>query len=418
MTAIPDFATTELPALTPSDDAPEHWRTAVRAQTGSDPRDFDVDTPEGIPIKRAYFAEDVAGITDLDTMPGLPPFIRGPYATMYTLRPWTIRQYAGYSTAEESNAFYRRNLAMGQKGLSVAFDLATHRGYDSDNPRVTGDVGMAGVAVDSVLDAQELFDGIPLDKVSVSMTMNGAVLPVLAMYVAAAEAQGVAQAQLAGTIQNDILKEFMVRNTFIYPPQPSMRVVADIMAYTSQVHARPPREREPPPFFLSDRARLSPVASRWASPRPDARALACAAARASQHMPKFNSISVSGYHMQEAGADAKLELAFTIADGIEYVRAAVATGLGQRTRQATLLSGLHAVASVAVGGHAFGVDGHGDGAADGGARIEGAGGDWAHRLGTGGERAVPLVRSRRPQRAPGLGRRTGGERAACGRRGG
>jgi methylmalonyl-CoA mutase len=206
------------------------------------------------------------------------PYLRGPYATMYTHRPWTIRQYAGFSTAAESNAFYRANLKAGQQGVSVAFDLATHRGYDSDNPRVSGDVGMAGVAIDSVLDMQELFDGIPLDKVSVSMTMNGAVLPVLAMYVVAAEEQGVSQSKLSGTIQNDILKEFMVRNTFIYPPAPSMRVVADIMAYTAL------------------------------------------------HMPKFNSISVSGYHMQEAGADAKLELAYTIADGIEYVRAAVATG--------------------------------------------------------------------------------------------
>jgi len=279
VTAIPDFATTELPALTPSDDAPEHWRTAVRAQTGSDPRDFDVDTPEGIPIKRAYFAEDVAGITDLDTMPGLPPFIRGPYATMYTLRPWTIRQYAGYSTAEESNAFYRRNLAAGQRGLSIAFDLATHRGYDSDHPRVAGDVGMAGVAVDSIRDMRTLFDGIPLDTMSVSMTMNGAVLPVMALYIVAAEEQGVAPEQLTGTIQNDILKEFMVRNTYIYPPAPSVRIIGDIFRYTSE------------------------------------------------RMPKFNSISISGYHMQEAGATADLELGYTLADGIEYVRTGISAGL-------------------------------------------------------------------------------------------
>ena len=236
-------------------------------------------TAEGIPIKPLYTKEDLPADTQAaEALPGTYPFTRGPYATMYTHRPWTIRQYAGFSTAAESNAFYRANLAAGQAGLSVAFDLATHRGYDSDNPRVTGDVGMAGVAIDSILDMQELFEDIPLDKVSVSMTMNGAVLPVLAMYIAAAEAQGVKQEQLAGTIQNDILKEFMVRNTFIYPPGPSMRVVADIMSYTATA------------------------------------------------MPKFNSISVSGYHMQEAGADAKLELAFTIADGLEYVRAAVGTG--------------------------------------------------------------------------------------------
>ena len=216
----------------------------------------------------------------LDTLPGrCAPFIRGPYPTMYVQQPWTIRQYAGFSTAEESNAFYRRNLAAGQKGLSVAFDLATHRGYDSDHPRVAGDVGMAGVAIDSILDMRQLFDGIPLDEMTVSMTMNGAVLPIMALYIVAAEEQGVAQKDLAGTIQNDILKEFMVRNTYIYPPKPSMRIVSDIFGYTSR------------------------------------------------HMPKFNSISISGYHMQEAGATADLELAYTIADGIEYARAGVAAGL-------------------------------------------------------------------------------------------
>lgn len=236
-------------------------------------------TPEGIPVKRLYGEADLKGLPDLDTYPGLPPFLRGPYPTMYVQQPWTIRQYAGFSTAEESNAFYRRNLAAGQKGLSIAFDLATHRGYDSDHPRVAGDVGMAGVAIDSILDMRQLFDGIPLDQMTVSMTMNGAVLPILALYIVAAEEQGVAQKDLAGTIQNDILKEFMVRNTYIYPPKPSMRIVSDIFSYTSR------------------------------------------------HMPKFNSISISGYHMQEAGATADLELAYTIADGIEYTRAGVAAGL-------------------------------------------------------------------------------------------
>ncbi|MBZ9654312.1 methylmalonyl-CoA mutase [Phyllobacterium lublinensis] len=235
-------------------------------------------TPEGIRIKRAYGDAAVKNLPYLDSFPGAAPFIRGPYPTMYVQQPWTIRQYAGFSTAEESNAFYRRNLAAGQKGLSVAFDLATHRGYDSDHPRVAGDVGMAGVAIDSILDMQQLFDGIPLGEMTVSMTMNGAVLPILALYIVAAEEQGVAQNQLAGTIQNDILKEFMVRNTYIYPPQPSMRIVSDIFSYTSE------------------------------------------------HMPKFNSISISGYHMQEAGATADLELAYTIADGIEYARAGVAAG--------------------------------------------------------------------------------------------
>ncbi|EIM73644.1 methylmalonyl-CoA mutase [Nitratireductor aquibiodomus RA22] len=236
-------------------------------------------TPEGIEIKSFYSQDDLKGLRFLDTYPGAAPFIRGPYPTMYARQPWTIRQYAGFSTAEESNAFYRRNLAAGQKGLSVAFDLATHRGYDSDHPRVAGDVGMAGVAIDSILDMRQLFDGIPLDKMSVSMTMNGAVLPIMALYIVAAEEQGVAQKDLSGTIQNDILKEFMVRNTYIYPPKPSMRIISDIFSYTAE------------------------------------------------NMPKFNSISISGYHMQEAGATADLELAYTIADGIEYARAGIAAGL-------------------------------------------------------------------------------------------
>ncbi len=235
--------------------------------------------PEGIALKPLYTEADSAPLDFLDTWPGLAPFLRGPYPTMYAQRPWTIRQYAGYSTAEESNAFYRRNLAAGQQGISVAFDLATHRGYDSDHPRVKGDVGMAGVAIDSILDMRTLFDGIPLDRVSVSMTMNGAVLPVMALYIVAAEEQGVAPDRLSGTIQNDILKEFMVRNTYIYPPEPSMRIVSDIFAYTSE------------------------------------------------HMPRFNAISVSGYHMQEAGATADLELGYTLADGLEYVRAGIAAGL-------------------------------------------------------------------------------------------
>ncbi|HEV2783107.1 MAG TPA: methylmalonyl-CoA mutase [Actinophytocola sp.] len=237
------------------------------------------ETPEGIGVKSLYTKDDLAGIDFLNTYPGIVPFLRGPYATMYVKSPWTIRQYAGFSTAEESNAFYRRNLAAGQKGLSIAFDLATHRGYDSDHPRVTGDVGMAGVAIDSIYDMRQLFDGIPLDQMTVSMTMNGAVLPILALYVVAAEEQGVAPKQLAGTIQNDILKEFMVRNTYIYPPRQSMRIVSDIFGYTSQ------------------------------------------------NMPRFNSISVSGYHMQEAGATADLELAYTLADGVEYIRAGLDAGL-------------------------------------------------------------------------------------------
>ncbi len=236
-------------------------------------------TPEGIDLKPLYTGQDTEGLSTADTLPGLPPFIRGPKATMYAGRPWTIRQYAGFSTAEESNAFYKKNLAAGQQGASVAFDLATHRGYDSDHPRVTGDVGKAGVAIDSVEDMKILFDGIPLDKVSVSMTMNGAVLPILAMYIVAAEEQGVEQAQLSGTIQNDILKEFMVRNTYIYPPDGSMRIIADIIGYTSE------------------------------------------------HMPRYNSISISGYHIQEAGADAALELAYTLADGREYIDTALRAGL-------------------------------------------------------------------------------------------
>jgi methylmalonyl-CoA mutase len=236
-------------------------------------------TPEGIAISRHHGPEDISGLAHLPGYPGLAPWHRGPYPTMYVTRPWTIRQYAGFSTAEESNAFYRRNLAAGQKGLSVAFDLPTHRGYDSDHPRVAGDVGMAGVAIDSILDMRTLFDGIPLDRMSVSMTMNGAVLPIMALYIVAAEEQGVARAALTGTIQNDILKEFMVRNTFIYPPEPSMRIVSDIFAYTAR------------------------------------------------EMPRFNSISISGYHMQEAGATADLELAYTLADGLEYVRAGIRAGL-------------------------------------------------------------------------------------------
>jgi methylmalonyl-CoA mutase len=236
-------------------------------------------TPEGIAVKPSYGEADLKGLDFLDTYPGKPPFLRGPYPAMYAAQPWTIRQYAGFSTAEDSNAFYRRNLAAGQKGLSIAFDLATHRGYDSDHPRVAGDVGMAGVAIDSIYDMRTLFSGIPLDRMSVSMTMNGAVLPVLALYVVAGEEQGVPHAKLSGTIQNDILKEFMVRNTYIYPPSPSLRIISDIFAYTSA------------------------------------------------EMPKFNSISVSGYHMQEAGATQDLELAYTLADGLEYVRAGIKAGL-------------------------------------------------------------------------------------------
>ncbi len=258
----------------------EDWgRAAAKSAPGGDVNALNWNTPDGISVKPLYTAEDVKDLPYTNTLPGFEPFIRGPQATMYAVRPWTIRQYAGFSTAEESNAFYRKALAAGGQGVSVAFDLATHRGYDSDHPRVTGDVGKAGVAIDSVEDMKILFDQIPLDKVSVSMTMNGAVLPVLAGYVVAAEEQGVSQAQLSGTIQNDILKEFMVRNTYIYPPAPSIRIIGDIIEYTAQ------------------------------------------------HMPKFNSISISGYHMQEAGANQALELAFTLADGKEYVKTAIAKGL-------------------------------------------------------------------------------------------
>ncbi|RIL07110.1 MAG: methylmalonyl-CoA mutase [Proteobacteria bacterium] len=256
------------------------WREAAKAETkGKDADALAWETPEGIRIQPLYTAADLEKLEHLDTLPGFAPFVRGPRATMYANRPWTIRQYGGFSTAEETNAFFRKNLAGGQQGLSVAFDLATHRGYDSDHPRVVGDVGKAGVAIDSVEDMKLLFDGIPLDQVTVSMTMNGAVLPILACFIVAGEEQGVGTEKLAGTIQNDILKEFMVRNTFIYPPAPSMRIVADIIEYTAK------------------------------------------------QMPKFNSISISGYHMQEAGANAVLELAFTIADGLEYVRAALSKGL-------------------------------------------------------------------------------------------
>ncbi len=274
----PDFSAIEIERRTPDLDG-EAWARAVEAATGKAPDALVWDSPEQIAVEPLYVGDDRAPLDFGDGRPGLPPFLRGPYATMYVTQPWTIRQYAGFSTAEESNAFYRRNLAAGQRGLSVAFDLPTHRGYDSDNPRVVGDVGMAGVAIDSILDMRQLFDGIPLDRMTVSMTMNGAVLPVMALYIVAAEEQGVAPEQLAGTIQNDILKEFMVRNTFIYPPGPSMRIVSDIFAFTSE------------------------------------------------HMPRFNSISVSGYHMQEAGATADLELAYTLADGVEYLRAGIAAGL-------------------------------------------------------------------------------------------
>ncbi|MFG2657477.1 methylmalonyl-CoA mutase [Streptomyces sp. NPDC048425] len=274
--SVPDFSAVELGTPAVGADA-DDWRTAVkRATDGDDPL---WETPEGITVKPLYTGQDLEGLDFLDTFPGVAPYLRGPYPTMYVNQPWTIRQYAGFSTAEESNAFYRRNLAAGQKGLSVAFDLPTHRGYDSDHPRVTGDVGMAGVAIDSILDMRQLFDGIPLDRMSVSMTMNGAVLPVLALYIVAAEEQGVPPEKLAGTIQNDILKEFMVRNTYIYPPKPSMRIISDIFAYTSQ------------------------------------------------RMPRYNSISISGYHIQEAGATADLELAYTLADGVEYLRAGQEAGL-------------------------------------------------------------------------------------------
>ncbi|MFJ4340562.1 methylmalonyl-CoA mutase [Streptomyces sp. NPDC088915] len=273
---VPDFSGIELGAPSAAG-GPDEWRTAVKKAAGGD--DLLWETPEGIGVKPLYTGQDLEGLDFLDTRPGMAPYLRGPYPTMYVNQPWTIRQYAGFSTAEESNAFYRRNLAAGQKGLSVAFDLPTHRGYDSDHPRVTGDVGMAGVAIDSIYDMRQLFDGIPLDRMTVSMTMNGAVLPVLALYIVAAEEQGVPPEKLAGTIQNDILKEFMVRNTYIYPPGPSMRIISDIFAYTSQ------------------------------------------------RMPRYNSISISGYHIQEAGATADLELAYTLADGVEYIRAGREAGL-------------------------------------------------------------------------------------------
>jgi methylmalonyl-CoA mutase len=268
MRQLPDFAKLD-------------WQEpkAAPPRASAEPLDNPWLTPEEIPVKPAYGEADLKGIDFLNTWPGCTPYLRGPYPTMYVNQPWTVRQYAGFSTAEDSNAFYRRNLAAGQKGLSVAFDLATHRGYDSDHPRVMGDVGMAGVAIDSIYDMRTLFAGIPLGEMTVSMTMNGAVLPVLALYIVAGEEQGVPFEKLAGTIQNDILKEFMVRNTYIYPPRPSMRIVSDIFSYTSQ------------------------------------------------HMPKFNSISISGYHMQEAGATQDLELAYTLADGVEYVRAGIAAGL-------------------------------------------------------------------------------------------
>src|SRR4051794_1654806 len=268
---IPDFAHTA-------------YRRPVAVPLGASPAEARLTpepwlTPEEIPVKPVYDEADRAGLDFLDTWPGIAPYVRGPYPTMYVSQPWTVRQYAGFSTAEDSNAFYRRNLAAGQMGLSVAFDLATHRGYDSDHPRVAGDVGMAGVAIDSIYDMRTLFSGIPLDRMSVSMTMNGAVLPVLALFIVAAEEQGVPPEKLSGTIQNDILKEFMVRNTYIYPPEASMRIISDIFAFTSR------------------------------------------------HMPKFNSISISGYHMQEAGATQDLELAYTLADGVEYIRAGLASGL-------------------------------------------------------------------------------------------
>ena len=275
---IPSFSDISL-AQAKSSASYKDWEAKVQATTGKSLDEMLWETPEKIKVKPLYAAHDLDGLDHLHTMPGLPPYKRGPYPTMYVTKPWTVRQYAGFSTAEASNAFYRRNLAAGQKGLSIAFDLATHRGYDSDHPRVLGDVGMAGVAVDSILDMETLFDGIPLDRMSVSMTMNGAVLPVLAGYIVAAEEQGVSREKLTGTIQNDILKEFMVRNTYIYPPLPSIRIISDIFEYTSK------------------------------------------------YMPKYNSISISGYHMQEAGATADIEMAYTLADGMEYIRAGMKAGM-------------------------------------------------------------------------------------------
>ena len=280
MTQIPNFATIDLDLHDEPTPSTATWEQNFVQQTGGSADAFVWNTPEGIDVKCLYTPSDLEGdMGHVESFPGFAPFLRGPYPTMYTNQPWTVRQYAGFSTAEDSNAFYRRNLAAGQKGLSVAFDLATHRGYDSDHERVSGDVGMAGVAIDSIYDMRTLFEGIPLDQMSVSMTMNGAVLPILALYVVAAEEQGVTPDKLAGTIQNDILKEFMVRNTYIYPPQPSMRIIGDIFEFTSQ------------------------------------------------KMPRFNSISISGYHMQEAGATADLELAYTLADGLEYLRTGQQAGL-------------------------------------------------------------------------------------------
>src|SRR5215207_3162420 len=278
MSAIPDFGSVELGSPA-SGVAKDDSAKAFEASTGRSVADATWETPEGIAVPPLFTPADLQGVDFLDTYPGIAPYLRGPYPTMYTTQPWTVRQYAGFSTASESNAFYRRNLAAGQKGLSVAFDLPTHRGYDSDHPRVVGDVGMAGVAIDSILDMRQLFDGIPLEKMSVSMTMNGAVLPVLALFVVAAEEQGVTPDQLTGTIQNDILKEFMVRNTYIYPPKPSMQIISDIFSFTSK------------------------------------------------EMPRYNSISISGYHIQEAGATADLELAYTLADGVEYLKAGKDAGI-------------------------------------------------------------------------------------------
>ncbi len=274
----PDFSKLDL-NLSSAKVTKEEWERKFKQETGKTPREFVWQTMEQIDVKPLYTKDDLKNLEHIEYVAGIPPFLRGPYSTMYVQRPWTVRQYAGFSTAEESNAFYRRNLAAGQMGLSVAFDLATHRGYDSDHNRVVGDVGKAGVAIDSIEDMKILFSGIPLDKMSVSMTMNGAVLPVLAFYIVAAEEQGVKWEQLTGTIQNDILKEYMVRNTYIYPPEPSIRIIADIFKFTSQ------------------------------------------------NMPKFNSISISGYHMQEAGATADLEMAYTLADGLEYVRTGIKAGM-------------------------------------------------------------------------------------------
>jgi methylmalonyl-CoA mutase len=274
---MPDFTTMEF-TIPESKTSMDDWKKSAESD-GCTIDDMVWRTMEQIDVKPLYTADDINNLEHTNYAAGMPPFLRGPYATMFVQRPWTVRQYAGFSTAEESNAFYRRNLAAGQRGLSIAFDLATHRGYDSDHPRVVGDVGKAGVAVDSILDAKILFDGIPLDKMSVSMTMNGAVLPVMAFYIVSAEEQGVSQEKLTGTIQNDILKEYMVRNTYIYPPEPSMRIISDIFSHTSQ------------------------------------------------QMKKFNSISISGYHMEEAGATSDIELAYTLADGLQYVRAGIDAGM-------------------------------------------------------------------------------------------